>query len=214
MKVAVIIPVFNCQAFLPAALGSVRVQTRAPDEILVVDDGSTDGAPAWLAAQADLRVITQSNRGAGAARNAAVKATDAAVLAFLDTDDLWRPTHIEQHLAHLRADPLLEAVFGRVEQFHDGQVRREQYDGYIPSAMVIRRDAFLRVGWFDETPGLPEFANWFLRARECGLKHTVGEQISAERRIHAGNKGRHAGTGRQYLMALKASLDRRRAERN
>lgn len=211
MKVSVILPVFNGIRFLPEAVASVRAQSITPAEFVIVDDGSSDGTAQWLASQTGLTVITQQNQGAGSARNRAIEASHAPVLAFLDADDLWRPAYLERQIAGLLSDPRMEATFARVEQFHDANDCRIERDGFIPSAMVIRRDAFLRVGWFDETPGVPEFATWFLRARECGLNHRVGGDVLAERRIHAENKGRDAGTGRQYLVALKGALDRRRA---
>lgn len=211
MTVAVVIPVFNGERYLAEAVTSARSQSVLLDEIVVVDDGSTDGTAGWLHAQDDLTMVTQNNRGAGAARNSGVQNVDASILAFLDSDDVWRPDYLEHQLAALDADSSVDAVFARVEQFVDEGFRRDQRAGYIPSAMVIRREAFLRVGWFDETPGVPEFAAWFLAARDAGLRYTENPRVLVERRVHAGNKGRTPGAQHQYLPLLKQSLDRRRA---
>jgi glycosyltransferase involved in cell wall biosynthesis len=211
VKIAVIVPVHNGQRFLAEAIDSIRRQSLAPSEVLVVDDGSTDGTADWLATQPGLTVLTQENRGAGAARNHAIRRSTAPILAFLDADDRWRPTYLERQLALLAADPADEAVFAGVEQFRDDDDRRDRRQGHVPSAMMIRREAFDRIGWFDETLGVPEFATWFLRAQEAALRRRENPEILAERRIHGGNKGRADDAGRQYLLALKQSLDRRRA---
>lgn len=88
-----VIPLFNKAATVRRALDSVFGQTFAPAEILVVDDGSTDGGGAIARSMADfrLRVIDQPNRGVSAARNAGLRAATQPFVAFLDADDRWRP---------------------------------------------------------------------------------------------------------------------------
>jgi glycosyltransferase involved in cell wall biosynthesis len=211
MTVAVVIPVFNGGRYLAEAVASVRSQSVRPDEIVVVDDGSTDGTAAWLHAQNDLTIVTQENRGAGAARNRGVQRVTASILAFLDADDIWRPDYIAHQLAALDADTSVDAVFVLGQNFAEDGLRCDQRQGYIPSAMVIRREAFFRVGRFDETPGVPEFAAWFLAARDTGLRYIESPLVLVDRRVHAGNKGRMPGAQSQYLPVLKQRLDRRRA---
>jgi len=211
MTVAVVIPVFNGGGYLAEAVASVRSQSVRPDEIVVVDDGSTDGTAAWLRAQEDLTVVTQENRGAGAARNRGVQNVSASILAFLDADDLWRPEYIEHQLAALDAAPSVDAVFALGQNFTEDGSHRDQRQGHMASAVVIRREAFFRVGPFDERPGVPEFAAWFLAARDTGLRYTESPLVLVDRRVHAGNKGRMPGAHSQYLPVLKQRLDRRRA---
>jgi len=211
MTVAVVIPVFNGERYLAEAVASVRSQSVRPDEIVVVDDGSTDGTAAWLCAQEDLTIVTQENRGAGAARNRGVQNVTASILAFLDADDIWRPDYIEQQRAALDADTSVDAVFVLGQNFAEDGLSCDQRQGYMPSAMVIRREAFCRVGWFDETPGVPEFAAWFLAAHDAGLRYIESPLVLVDRRVHAGNKGRIPGAHSQYLPVLKQRLDRRRA---
>ncbi len=214
-RVSVVVPVYNGESFIGEALASVFAQTRPADEVFVVDDGSSDGTPNILAQCSGIEILRQDNRGAGVARNSAIERSTGDLLAFLDADDLWLPDKLEVQRGALDATPECQAVFGHVQQFGLGvQADKEAapMPGYIPSAMVIRREAFLSVGMFDTDPSVPEFAEWFLRAKENGLKMRMLPQVVARRRLHSGNKGRTAEDAqRGYLHALKASLDRRRA---
>ena len=104
--VSVLIPCHNAAPWLAATLASVRAQTWTRCEMIVVDDGSTDGSRAVLEAHAgpDLTVIRQENRGAAAARQRALAAARGAYLQYLDADDLLHPEKIARQVARLRAD--------------------------------------------------------------------------------------------------------------
>src|ERR1051326_4393004 len=96
MLLSIIIPTFNRIKFLPQALNSVWQQTFADFEVIVVDDGSTDGTAAYLNSVADrVQVVSQPNRGPGAARNIGVTRARGEYVAFLDSDDLWFPWTLE-----------------------------------------------------------------------------------------------------------------------
>ena len=110
MEISVVIPAYNAGAHLPATLASVFAQLRMPDEVIVVDDGSTDGT-AEIAALAGAHVIRQPNGGVSAARNAGVHAARSPWIAFLDADDLWLPAFIERLAGGIRACPDAAAVF-------------------------------------------------------------------------------------------------------
>ena len=94
VPVAVIIPAYNAQGYIAAALESVKRQTVRPAEVIVVDDGSTD-TTANVATDAGARVLSQRNLGPSAARNAGVAATSAPWIAFLDADDHWAADKLE-----------------------------------------------------------------------------------------------------------------------
>jgi glycosyltransferase involved in cell wall biosynthesis len=120
-RVSVIVPVFNGEPYLAEAVESLLGQTRAPDEVIVVDDGSTDGS-SRVAAQfgAQVTVINQANAGRSAARNAGIDRASGDVLAFLDADDRWEPTKLERQLEHLRAKPHLTGVLTGLRRFGGG----------------------------------------------------------------------------------------------
>jgi len=223
--VSVIVPVFNGERFLAEALRSVLDQTLPPDEIIVVDDGSTDGSAA-LAAQfaaqfPGVRVLQQPNRGVGAALNLGIRHARGDLLAFLDADDRWLPGKLAAQCAVLDAGATVDMVFGHVRQFRQGEgegqtvVIGEPQAGMGRCAMLIRRAAFTRAGVFSEDPGLPEFIHWYVRAQAAGLHAVILPEVVFERRIHAHNSGggrSQEELRRSYLRVLRQSLAQRRAE--
>jgi glycosyltransferase involved in cell wall biosynthesis len=106
LTVTAVIPAHNAAPFIGEALDSVLHQTIPPTEIIVVDDGSTDGTPA-VARRCDplVHVIEQPQRGVSAARNAGIAAAKGEFIAFLDADDVWAPPKIERQLAAFARQP-------------------------------------------------------------------------------------------------------------
>jgi glycosyltransferase involved in cell wall biosynthesis len=102
---SVVMPAYNSGRFLGPALDSVLSQSRDDYEILVVDDGSTDDTCAVARSHSRVRLIEQSHGGASAARNLAVREASAPIIAFLDSDDLWHPNHLETMLGLLQREP-------------------------------------------------------------------------------------------------------------
>ncbi|MBL8670574.1 MAG: glycosyltransferase [Alphaproteobacteria bacterium] len=105
--VSVVIPTHNCLTFLPAAIASIDAQGPIDLEIVIVDDGSTDGTGDWLleraAADPRIRHLAMGGVGPAAARNAAIAAARAPLVAFLDADDIWLPGKLSAQLAVHRA---------------------------------------------------------------------------------------------------------------
>ena len=213
--VSVIIPVFNGADFLADAIQSVLAQTYRPMEIIVVDDGSTDASPEVARRfSAAIRYHAQPNRGTAAARNEGLRFAQGSHFAFLDQDDVWLPDKLADQMNALAESPWLDAVFGMVRQFRaDEREESPPLAGYLPSAMLIRRDAFQRVGPFGTGWIIGEWADWYARAGEVGLRMALLPRVVARRRLHAANKGLDRPARREYVRLLKASLDRRRAGR-
>jgi glycosyltransferase involved in cell wall biosynthesis len=171
---------FNRQGLIRRAIDSVLAQTHQDFEVLVVDDGSTDGSVKAVKTIADsrLRIISQSNRGPGAARNRGAGEARGEYLAFLDADDEWMPDFLRQSLDALEHAP--DCGFC-VSAFYDGPQRRishsrleargysagryavtpetraDSFDwllyAYLPSTAVFRRKAFRACGGFYEKNG-------------------------------------------------------------
>jgi teichuronic acid biosynthesis glycosyltransferase TuaG len=125
------------------AIASVRAQTIADWELLVVDDGSTDGSAAIVARHAAddparLRALAhpgRGNRGMAAARNLGMAAARGRAIAFLDADDVWRPERLARHLAALEAHPAVDAAGSTV--WHSGPgVRRSDHVRALESPPV------------------------------------------------------------------------------
>jgi len=221
--VSVIIPSYQCAAYLGRALASVAAQTQAPLETIVVDDGSTDDTEAVArGAGAGVRYLRQDHAGLSTARNRGVTEARGRFLAFLDADDVWLPSKLERQMARLREEPGLDGTFGHVEEFHSEDLTPEQrrgvrirpgrHPGPLAATLLIRREAFQRVGAFRPAFRVGEFVDWYLRAREAGLVFEMLPDVVLRRRVHTDNMGRrHAAARGDYARILKQSLDRRRA---
>ncbi len=109
--VSVVMPAYNAAATITAAIHSVLRQTYPQWELIVVDDGSTDGTARRVLAFGDrVRYLRQEHLGPGAARNRGVAEARGHVVAFLDADDLWLPEKLERQMTVLRQEPTLDAV--------------------------------------------------------------------------------------------------------
>jgi glycosyltransferase involved in cell wall biosynthesis len=97
MSLSVIVPLFNKAAYIRRALDSIAHQTFGDFEVIIVDDGSTDGSDMIAGSYPDarFRVVRQENQGPGAARNAGIAKSTGELIAFLDADDEWLPHHLE-----------------------------------------------------------------------------------------------------------------------
>jgi len=103
LKVSIVIPLYNKAPYVERALESIGAQTVSDFEVIVVDDGSTDGGASVVARYPDRRVrlITQSNTGPGPARNAGIAEAQGEFIAFLDADDEWLSTYLEESVRSL-----------------------------------------------------------------------------------------------------------------
>jgi len=105
--VSVIMPVYNVERFIVQAVSSVLEQTFTDFELIIVDDAGSDNSIALCEAFADhrIRIVRQANRGLAGARNTGIAEARGEFIALLDSDDAWTPAKLEQHVAHLRANP-------------------------------------------------------------------------------------------------------------
>lgn len=220
-RISVIIPVYNGERYLAEAIRSVLEQTLPPDEIIVVDDGSTDGSArvvAQMAGQSRLpiRYVHQVNQGPSAARNRGVRSTDADLIAFLDADDIWDLRKQEIQAAHLFANPAVFIVWGFIQMFAvEGTTLvplHTPWHGPNLGSALFRREVFESVGDFDETMRLSEDLDWYLRARELEIPQSVLTDVVLWYRRHEENMwlGQDRSL-RSSLLAVKKRLDRRRA---
>jgi glycosyltransferase involved in cell wall biosynthesis len=191
MRVSVIMPAYNVEPFIGDALRSALAQTVTDLEVVVVDDGSTDGTAAVVEeiARRDDRVrfLQQANRGLAGARNTALAAARGDVLALLDSDDLWEPAFLAEQLAILDARPGVDIVTGNGRYLGgpaDGQPARPYPDArpapdlasiiederavFIMS--VFRRRVYDAIGGFDQTMRTNEDYDFWLRAANAGFR--------------------------------------------
>ncbi len=220
--VSVVIPVYNGQRFLAQAIESVLGQSYAPCEIIVVDDGSSDGSAAIAQSFAAVHCVRQENQGQAAALNAGVKASQGTLLAFLDADDMWTPNNLDIQVDYLLRHPGLGYVIGRTLNFVEpgtqapAHLTKDLLPGLSsllsPGAIVVRKAIFEQVGYFSPDYEHAKDMDWFVRAKEAGVIMKTLSETVLHRRIHGLNQSfRTTPRTTDYIRVLKASLDRKRA---
>jgi glycosyltransferase involved in cell wall biosynthesis len=217
--VDVVIPAFNAEHFIAAAIESALAQQGdLVGEIIVVDDGSADATARRARSYAPrVRVVTQENLGPGAARNRGIAEARAATIAFLDADDMFAATALQPRVALLAADPQLGIVFPWSRRFaavRDGRPvpLDEARPAHLPGMALVRRGALDAIGPFDAEAVRAEGVDWLLRARDLGIAEATVAQSLVWRRIHGENNSlRNRDEFSDFTHALKRSLDRRRS---
>jgi glycosyltransferase involved in cell wall biosynthesis len=219
-RLSVIVPVYNGERYLQAALDSIHGQGDPSLEIVVVDDGSTDASPEIALRCPATRYLRQDNQGPAAARNRGVEMARGNLIAFLDADDVWAPGKLVRQLPPLSRDPAIELVTGHVQcqQLRaSGEWESFEQPRYLPlfGAAVVRRSVLERVGPLDESLRCAEDVDWFMRARELGIRTEVLPDVVLFYRLHGANLT-HTRTPQQagYTRAVRKLLDRRRSEKS
>lgn len=229
--VSVVIPAHNAQDHIEDCLASVyRQRGDLPLEVIVVDDGSTDGTLERLRAHPGLIALQQANRGPAAARNAAIGRARGEYVAFLDADDLWPEGKLQNQIELLRRHPDAALCFGDCRQFEgsrwwprtlfeeggpgspapgsgpylpDAYARLLQANFITTGSVVVRRRTLDAAGGFDEGLRLVEDLDLWLR---IALRHPIiwcGE-VCLLRRRHPANASRDPDAmSLAYLEVLK-----------
>lgn len=224
--VSTIIPVYNNERYLPEALASVLEQTDVPQEVWIIDDGSTDGTLALaqhLAAQSmriPVTVIGQANGRAATARNTGVAHARGDFFAFLDSDDIWTAGRLGRMLDAFDADPSRDVVFGHVQQFISPELPEDvqrtffcppaPMPGLHPGGALIRRAGYMRGGGFNTTLLHGEIIDWVNCLREAGLHEHLLPDVVFRRRIHGRNNILQSSLQQDYLHIVRSALQRRR----
>jgi glycosyltransferase involved in cell wall biosynthesis len=222
--VGVVLPVYNGAAYLRDALGSIAAQSAGATEIVVVDDGSTDGSAELAAAQPGVRVVRQANAGPGAAINRGVAELTTEFVAFLDADDLWTTDRLARQLACFGGENPPDLVLGHAQNFHSPDLSPEQrakihcppnpQAGYVMGTLLLRRATFDRIGPMRTDWRIGSHIEWFARASDLGLRLLLLPEVVLQRRLHADNLSRREMSARpDFARILKFVLDRRREQK-
>jgi glycosyltransferase involved in cell wall biosynthesis len=203
--ISCIVPVFNGEKYLSEALESILKQTYGPIEIIVVDDGSTDGTGAVAARYGKrIRYLKQPNAGEAAARNRGLSMAQGEFVALLDADDLWHPEKIARQIVECQEKPEIDFCFTAFQNFWIPELAAEaqRYQGsslsqpqfaWSTSTLLARRSVFAQFGRFVDDGSLTagsESMIWFLRAHEDGAVTAVLPEVMMYRRIHTANCSR------------------------
>ncbi len=189
-KITVIIPLYNKRAHIVRTVDSVLAQTVAAGEIIVVDDGSTDGGPNLIANTRGqhIRLVRQLNGGVSAARNRGIAEASCELVAFLDADDTWEPHYIEEILQLEKQFPEAD-TFGCAYQYKDSETTFRDPKVRFPvkpnapclmnnffeigargdlplmvSTLCVRKHAISHIGLFPEGEAMGEDQDFIARA--------------------------------------------------
>ena len=224
-KIAVIIPTYNRVTLLERAIESVLAQTLAADEVIRVDDGSTDNTASFIKQHyPQLTYLYQHNKGVSAARNRGIKTASSDWICLIDSDDSWQPDKLEKQTKALseNRDYLIchtnETWYRNGEVLHQAEKHRKR-GGYIfqyclplcaisPSSVMIKKRLFDSVGLFDEK--LPACEDYDMWLRIC-CKYPVlflDEALINKYGGHADQLSRkHWGMDRFRITALKKCIE-------
>lgn len=221
--VSLIVAVRDGARYLADALRSAVDQTVPPTEVIVVDDGSTDGSAEVAAASVpSARVLEQPPTGYAAAVNRGVSVASAPVLAFLDADDRWAPDGLALRLDRLADIDAPDVVVGATRNYLSPDLTEAEASGIrfherpfraeVLAASLIRAEAFGRVGPLDEDLRTGAAIDWISRARAAGTTFAHVDDVVLHRRIHVANLGRsnQAARNAELLAIVRAHHARQR----
>jgi GT2 family glycosyltransferase len=201
--ISIIIPSYNRRDLTRQAIDSIRAGNKEDVEVIVVDDGSSDGTLEYLQQQPDIRPFSQENAGPSAARNYGASVAKGDYLAFLDSDDLWFPwtlqtyrTVIEQtEAAFIAGKPLRFAESAELQNLSPGELETLAFRDYLSagdewrwwgcSSFLIRREAFEKAGGFTNRRMNAEDADLAMRLGTAGPFVQITSPVTFAYREHA-----------------------------
>jgi glycosyltransferase involved in cell wall biosynthesis len=219
--VSVIIPVYNGEAFLARALGSAFEQDYRPLEVIVVDDGSSDGTARIAQGWPEVRYFYQQNQGHGTAKNTGIEKSRGEFLAFLDVDDWWAPNKLRLQIDFLEAHPQVGYVVSHakivLESGAEGlpglkpELLQQDWPAFLPSALVVRRTVMSMVGVFDPAFKVGNDSDWFFRAQDMGIPRMILPDVLLYRSLNGKNESNQVEALRNDMFrVIRASILRKR----
>lgn len=224
-SISVIIPTHNRAHLLPRALDSVLNQTKRAEEIVVVDDGSTDDTSDLIQSNyPEVITLHQSNRGVSAARNRGIREASGEWLAFLDSDDEWLADKLERQMAALGEHPETKVchtdeIWIRCGRRVNPMKKHAKHGGWIfrkclalccisPSSVLIHRSVFSDVGQFDESlPACEDYDLWLRVTARYPVLY-LPEKLLVKYGGHEDQLSkRHWGMDRFRIQALKKIIE-------
>ena len=228
--VSTVVPVYNGERFLGAALDSALAQGYPRHEVIVVDDGSTDASAEVARRRPEVRYIHQENAGPATARNTGIEAATGEVICYLDSDDMSVPGRLARQAGYLVERPRVGCVLGHQELLVEpgielpawarlprfpapgsGTEEPNENPYFPPCTMVARRWAFDRVGLFDPSFRIGEDVDWMFRAWEHGIEVDTLDEVVLLRRLHGANLTQdHEAVARSLTRVFRARINRTR----
>ena len=223
--VSVVIPVFNGEPYLAATIESVLAQTYHALEVIVVDDGSTDGSADIVKRYQEVRYFHQPNRGVAAARNVGISRVRGELIAPLDQDDVWYPDAVEVMADALLGHPEAGYVIARQEfvlepgvtkpPWLKGELLRGDHPAFNPGGVMIRKAVLEALGGFNPDFATASDVEWFFRAKDAGIGMLAIPRLVLRKRVHAANQSRLVSDLHgEYLRVARLSMQRMKGGRH
>jgi glycosyltransferase involved in cell wall biosynthesis len=221
--ISVIVPAYNAEKYLHETLDSIFSQDYESQEVIVVDDGSTDGTAAIAKSYPKVRYVWQHNQGDAGAWNTGLSHATGELISFLDSDDLWLPGKSSRQAEFLAGHAECGCVIGGMRNFLQpdavqpfwvtDQMLSQDCKAYSLGALLAHRWVFQQVGDFDQALDFGADLDWFVRLVESGIAFGALSDVLLRRRIHAGNRSaNNVFKGQDRVRMLKRSIDRKRAK--
>jgi len=212
--ISIIVPVFNGEAYIADALQSIFEQTYTRFEVLVVDDGSTDNSKN-IANSFDIKYSYQKNQGVAVARNQGIAGAIGEYITFLDQDDTWLPDKLQKQVDLMLSNAdlgyvLTHQMLHLVEGAEEGPawLREKQLNtaliGYLPSALMVRRSVFSKIGIFDPNYKTGSDGEWFFRAKDNHIRMEILQDVLVHRKIHRFNHSNAVGDTHKEMLKIIA----------
>jgi glycosyltransferase involved in cell wall biosynthesis len=207
--ISVIIPVYNGEKYLAECLDSIAAQEYPNMELIVIDDGSTDGTMDVVNAHPLAKTVVSltPNQGVYKARNLALSMAKGEFICLFDCDDIMTDGNLERLSAHLVAHPDLLSVKGLLHRFwlQDGEKHYNEAPGleeFSLAPTLLRKEAFTVVGLFAEDMRWSADADWHLRALEHGVRPDVLDDTAVFYRVHSESMSSHVEEAKKYRLEV------------
>lgn len=216
-RIAIVVPVRDGARYLGAAINSLAAGSRVPDEVIVVDDGSTDDS-SLIARRLGATVIGNPGRGPAAARNAGVGASTADLIGFLDADDAALSSRLAIQ-SSLLEDREIDAAAGLARNVVAPGPEIPSLDSgagapfrpFTPGTLLLRRETWEQVGPYDEHIGVVgDTVEWAARARRAGVRWALHDDVVLARRVHGENATTSPAAALGYLRLARKAIEQHR----
>lgn len=223
--ISIVMPLLDGERFLAESIESILAQTRAPDEIVVVDGGSRDRSREIASSYDAVTLLDQPGKGIADAWNHGIRTSTGSLIGFLDSDDLYMPGKLEAQERVFAERPELDGVLGLVHHFQepgyeqrpgvrDEWISDKTYMAQMPSVMLVRRETFDRVGVFDDGYTIAADIDWYARFTDLGCVWGELDELVLEKRYHDTNLSVDQArlSSMEIARAMRRSIERKRGK--
>ena len=218
-RISVIVPVLDRASLIVDALESILAQSRRPDEIIVTDDGSTDGTLDVLARYREhIKVVHTRRAGPAGARNAALEVAMGDVIGFLDSDDVWPDESLAWQLDALASHPSADVICGLSDTILLDGVQLPPHltigtqRKMVVGAMIYRSALLKALDGFNPVLKFGEDTELLVRARAAGARFVLHNRVVLIHRRHGGNLTNDPRASRAWFEIARLTIRRRRIE--